>query len=335
MSGARELVAERSAWKGSAIGGKEGLVTTFTAAHLDAMHDLLEATRHLPIEAVTRQMFDAPGLNEILAEVADELAHGRGAVILRGLARERYTDDELTRLHWGIGTHLGIAAPQNTKGDLIDHVIDVGRENNPLGRRQYGTEELIFHTDGITGQNLGLLSLHKGKSGGLSKIVSGLTVHNELARQRPDLLELLYEGYPYHRKGKQRPDMPLISPYPVPVFSCIDGIVSLQYIRDYMLTAGDMLGGMPAQFREALDQFDAIANDPDNNVTFMLEPGEIEWVNNRAVMHSRTQFEDHPPPLPKRHLVRLWVDVPNGRPYRKEMDYLERGPMFRKVAVPA
>ncbi len=59
---------------------------------------LLKQTRHLPIEAMTREIFDAPGLNRLLAEVADELGHGRGAVILRGLSREKYNDDELTRL---------------------------------------------------------------------------------------------------------------------------------------------------------------------------------------------------------------------------------------------
>ncbi len=333
MFGPGNLISERSAWKGSAIGGKAGLVSTFTPAHLAAVHDLLETTRHLPIDAVTREMFDAPGLNEFLAGVADEMAHGRGAVILHGLSREAYSDEELTRIFWGIGTHLGVAAPQNNKGDRIDHVRDMANDN-PLGRRQYGTEELIFHTDGITGQNLGLLCLQTSKSGGLSLLASGLAIHNEFVRHHPDLLELLYEGYPYHRKGKQRPDMPLISPYPVPVFSCIDGTVSVQYIRDYMLKAGEMLGGMPPKFRAALDQFDAYANDPDMNVSFTLEPGEIELVNNRAVLHSRTQFEDYPEPERKRHLVRLWMDVPNGRPYKQEMDYLERGPAF-KVAVPA
>lgn len=334
MFGPNDLISERSAWRGSAIGGKEGLVYQFTPTHLATMQALMEATRHLPIDAVTRAMFDEPGLNDFLAGVALELAEGRSAVILRGLSREKYSDEELTRMFWGIGTHLGIASPQNNKGDRIDHVTDLGTDNNPLKRRQYGTEELIFHTDGIIGQNLALLSLRKSKSGGLSRIASSLAIHNEFVRNRPDLLELLYEGFPYDRKGKQRPDMSLISPYPVPVFSRIDGLVSCQYIRDYMLTAGETLG-MPAKFREALDHFDRYANDPDMNVTFMLEPGEIELINNRAVLHSRTSFEDYPEPERKRCLVRLWMDVPNGRPYKLEMDYLERGPSFRKTPVPA
>jgi len=330
MFGASDLVSERSAWRGAEIGGKEGLVYHFTDAHLTTMHRLLEETRHLAADEVTREMFDEPGLNDFLAKVAWELADGRGAAILRGLSREKYSDEDLTRIFWGIGLHLGVPRPQNNKGDRIDHVTDVGTENNPLKRRQYGTEELIFHTDGIIGQNLALLSLCKSKSGGLSKICSGLAIHNEFVRKRPDLLELLYEGFPYDRKGKQRPDMSQISPYPVPVFSRVDGIVSVQYIRDYMLTAGETIG-MPAKFREALDTFDAFANDPDMNVTFMLEPGEIEILNNRAVLHSRTQFEDYPEPERKRHLVRLWMDVPNGRPYKIEMDYLERG---KQVATP-
>jgi len=319
-----QWISERLAWKGSLIGGKAGLVYDFSADHLAAMERLLAATRHLPLDAVTREMFDEPALNAFLHAVADELAHGRGAVILRGLPRASYTDDELTRIYWGICTHLGVARPQKHDGDRIDHIRDTPQDN-PLGRRQYNTEELVFHTDDVIGQNLALLSLCKSKSGGLSRIVSALAIHNEIARHHPDLLAPLYEGFYYHRKGKQRAGDPLISPYKVPVFSCIDGLVTVQYIRDYMDKAVPLVpGGMPARTRAALDLFDSLTRDPAMNVAFMLEPGEIEIVNNRVVLHARTEFEDHPEPHRKRHLVRLWMDVPDGRPYRPEMDYISQ-----------
>jgi hypothetical protein len=319
----RQMVSERSAWKGSVIGGKEGLVYQFTPQHIEIMDGLMRKTRDVPVDKITREMFDHPALNPFLADVAEEMAEGKGAVVLRGPSTERYNDDELTRMFWGIGTHLGVAAEQNHKGDKIDHVRDI--EDNPLGRRQYGTQELVFHTDGITGQNLGLLCLRQSKSGGMSRLVSALTIHNAFVENHPDLLEQLYEGFTYHRKGKQREGTPLLTPFPVPVFSDIDGIVSVQYIRDYMDKASEMMpGGMPPKMKQALDYFDECANSEGMNVNFMLELGEIMLVNNRAVLHSRTAFEDYPEFDRKRHLVRLWMNVPDGRPYKPEMDYLER-----------
>ncbi|MGV6874568.1 TauD/TfdA family dioxygenase [Pseudochelatococcus sp. B33] len=337
-----EPISEGSAWRGEAIGGKEGLVYAFSDAQIEVLHTLLERTKPLPIESIEREAFDDPQINSFLADVAEELNTGKGAVVLRGLSRERYSDDELTRLVWGIGTHLGIAGAQNKQGDKIDHVRDMG-DNNPLKRRQYGTQELVFHTDGISGQMLVLLSLRKSKSGGKSKLVSALAIHNVIAATRPDLLDQLYEGHPYDRKGKQPAGLPAVSPFKVPVFSCIDGIVSVSYIRDYMDKAAEISGiPMPEKFKEAVDLFDKLANDGGMGVEFMLEPGEVMIVNNRACLHSRTEFEDYPEPDRKRHLVRLWLRVPQGRPYNPMMDMFYDSPynkdgdlMERKNAEPA
>jgi hypothetical protein len=319
MTQAHALIPERSAWSGAAIGGKQGLVYALTDEHRRALHDLLERTRSLPCESVTREHFDDPRINGFLNDVREELGNGRGAVILQSLPRNRYSDDELTRIFWGMATHLGIAVAQNTAGDRIDHVRDTA--DNPLGRRQYGTQELVLHTDNATGETLGLLCLCKSKSGGVSRVASALAVHNAFVRNHPDLLDALYAGFPYHRKGRQRPGDPMVTPFNVPIFSNVDGFVSVRYNRDYMEKAASLLGmKMPARLAAALDYFDAVSNRDDMVVRFMLEPGEIMLINNLTCLHARTEFEDHPEPERKRHLVRLWLHVPNGRPFPKEMD---------------
>jgi hypothetical protein len=38
-----------------------------------------------------------------------------------------------------------------------------------------------------------------------------------------------------------------------------------------------------------------------------LEPGEINYLKNNAVLHARTEFVDFDEPERKRHLVRLWL----------------------------
>lgn len=38
-----------------------------------------------------------------------------------------------------------------------------------------------------------------------------------------------------------------------------------------------------------------------------LEPGEINYLKNNAVLHARTEYQDFDDPERKRHLVRLWL----------------------------
>jgi hypothetical protein len=42
--------------------------------------------------------------------------------------------------------------------------------------------------------------------------------------------------------------------------------------------------------------------------------GDIQLLNNAVTVHSRTEFEDYPEPERKRHLLRLWLATPGGRP---------------------
>jgi hypothetical protein len=45
----------------------------------------------------------------------------------------------------------------------------------------------------------------------------------------------------------------------------------------------------------------------------MLEPGDLQFANNYAVLHSRTAFEDDPDPARHRKMLRLWLKMPNAR----------------------
>ena len=53
----------------------------------------------------------------------------------------------------------------------------------------------------------------------------------------------------------------------------------------------------------------------DLSIDFELEPGEIQFVDNRALGHSRTEFDDCPEPERRRHLVRLWLRDHGRRAY--------------------
>ena len=111
------------------------------------------------------------------------LEHGRGVVLLRGLPVERYSEDDLRRLYWGLGTHLGTARYQNAQGELIGEVRDEVRaygavqEIKPAAAGEAPTSRykarssgpLRFHTDRV--DVVALLCVRAAASGGTSKVV--------------------------------------------------------------------------------------------------------------------------------------------------------------------
>jgi hypothetical protein len=63
-----------------------------------------------------------------------------------------------------------------------------------------------------------------------------------------------------------------------------------------------------------MDLFDTLVEDPDLHLFMDFEPGDIQLVHNHQILHDRTAFEDWPEPERKRHLLRLWLCPPDGRP---------------------
>ena len=85
----------------------------------------------------------------------------------------------------------------------------------------------------------------------------------------------------------------------------------------YYLRSAQRLDGVPplsdAQ-NEALDMFDALADDPALNLEFALAPGDLLFVHNHTVLHDRTAYEEWEDPARRRHLLRLWLAIPGARP---------------------
>ena len=71
---------------------------------------------------------------------------------------------------------------------------------------------------------------------------------------------------------------------------------------------------------EAMDAYDALINDHDNQVEMALRPGDIQFVNNYHVLHGRRRYVDDTDTGRVRWLKRLWLatDIlgPEDRPAR-------------------
>jgi hypothetical protein len=44
-----------------------------------------------------------------------------------------------------------------------------------------------------------------------------------------------------------------------------------------------------------------------------LQPGDVQLLSNHTILHARTEFEDWPEPERRRHLLRLWISLPEKR----------------------
>ena len=74
--------------------------------------------------------------------------------------------------------------------------------------------------------------LRTAMSGGTSMIASSVYVHNRIAEQQPDLLDVLYEPFPWSWQGQEPPGEP--GWYLQPLFSLYDGKFACRYIRGHV-----------------------------------------------------------------------------------------------------
>jgi hypothetical protein len=259
--------------------------------------------------------FPLPQFSRVLDGMLEELETGRGFFLMRGFPAAEFTEGEAEIIFWGLGQHLGIPLSQNAEGHLLGHVRNLGMDINKTNVRAYQTTaELIFHND--QSDVIMLMCLKAAKSGGLSRLVSVTAIQNEIQRRRPDLLEELYKPFYIDRRGERgREDEGDAPYYAMPVLSYHKGLVTARYIRGYIESAQRFpeVPRLTAKQIEALDLFDAIANEPGMALAFQMEPGDFQLANNFCVLHSRTNFEDWPDLADRRHLLRLWVAAPNSR----------------------
>ena len=282
-------------------------------AEIEAATRPLAAAR-ADIARITKADFPLPTLGPKLALVCEEVVDGRGFALLRGLPVERWSIREAATAYFGIGCHFGNARSQNAKGHVLGHVRDLGRNaaEDPTARVYQTRERQTYHTDSC--DIVGLLCLKTAKSGGASALVSSMTIYNEMLRRRPDLLPCLFEAMYTDRRGEVPPGQ---KPWhDIPVFNWHEGRLSALYARRYIESARrfpEVPALTPRQV-EALDLFDALAEDPAINMQMTFRPGDMQWVHNHTMLHDRTAFEDWPEPERKRHLLRLWLASPGARP---------------------
>ncbi len=303
------------AWRGAEMRTSDEWVHVFSTAEIAELEFALDEAkaRGLDLIDIGRTTFPLPTLGPVLDAIHREIVTGRGFVLLQGLPVENWSIERAAGIYWGIGTYFGKPVSQNAKGHLLGHVKDLGYAlDDPKVRTYQTTERQYFHTDSC--DIVALLCLKPAMRGGLSSIASSVTVFNEMHRQRPDLAALLFEPLAYDRRGEVPEGEK--GYYQVSPFSWFGGYLTTVFVRRYIDSAQrfDDVDNLSEQQIDALDLFEALAEDEDIRIDMEFRPGDIQLLNNHQILHDRTEFEDWPDPEHKRHLLRLWLCPEDGRP---------------------
>lgn len=338
-----EKITTPDAWVGPDIQNDDSWVIRLDEAdivEIDAgLARAKSAGAQVPFDDAT--LFPLPRLQAKIDSLIETLSAGPGVALIRGLPRDRYTDADCEMIYWAIGVHMGNPVSQNSRGHRLGHVTDEGKTLDDPDARGYQTRNrLDFHCDQLPVDVLGLLCLRTAKSGGTSYIVSAATVHNVMLAERPDLLETLYQPYHVDWRG-DHPDgaQPW---YDVPMFSSCDGLVASRITNRSFLESvtryGENLGMTDVQ-REAIDYAQGVAERPELRLQMDFREGDMQFVNNHVTLHAREAYEDYDEPERKRHLLRMWVALPDAQRRRlspllaDRYRFVEEGGIPRQAAA--
>lgn len=302
-----ERITTPAAWVGADFETDHSWLHVLTPGAVAAIDAALAglAAKGLRFPRFTREDFPLGELEPELARCAEELENGRGFCLLRGLPIERYTDEQIDTLYFGIGLHLGQPVGQNPRGDLIGKVMAVGDVTKKETRVYETNLYLPYHSD--PSDVVGLLSVRRAREGGLSSLISVAAIYNEILTNHREYLGLYYRLWYFSHLCEDTPSLS-------PIFSVNEGKLSCRYLRQYLELGHEIMGQPLSKVEiEALDLFDAVISMKSLRLDMMLEPGDLQFANNYAVLHSRNAFDDHDEPEKRRKLLRLWLKMPNAR----------------------
>ena len=310
-------VIDPADWRAADLIADERWIVHLEDADLDCMRAVARSVRKKigndpnGLMSLAPTAFDFGGFSAKLHGIRHELKEGFGAVLVRGLPIAEMEPLDAAVIYWGIGRHLGIASSNNPEGDMLGHVTDLGRSHKDSLVRGYQTrEEMAFHCDQST--LVGLMCVRTPKSGGLSKISSSVAMYNELLKRSPEAIPLLSQPFCWTKHGEMNEgECPY---YESPIFNFIDGVLCTSFGPTHIVK-GHMLPEAPdltdAQ-REALALAKKIADELHFGMELRL--GDMQFLNNSVVVHTRDEYEDWPDTARKRLLWRLWLIAPEIRP---------------------
>ena len=302
-------INDASVWRDKEFGGRESWTRNLTPAMIDEVRAAIPRVGKTPPHQIRAADHPLPGLAGLLALVHDDLENGRGFAVLAGWPVDDFSHDDTMAAYYMMAAQVGGIVVQNYEGQSVVDVIDEEIPYSHLSRGYRSTKRLLFHSDGAG--LTALLCLDVAARGGVSPLVSATTLFNTIRAERPDDLPLLERGFYHHRRRQHDPGEHPLSVKPIPVFDFHGGYLHCCYNRnpiDWVEKEGMEL---PAEEVAVLDHVDALAARTELQAVMEMQKGDMQFVNNFTILHSRTEYHDDADH--RRHLVRLWMEDPRSK----------------------
>ncbi|MDP3135386.1 MAG: TauD/TfdA family dioxygenase [Burkholderiaceae bacterium] len=316
-------VTDRSAWRAAELGADQSWIVELTPQESDEVAQAARgvASRGLRGGGFNLTDFPLPIFSRRLAAVLEELQHGRGIAVLRGLPVDPQDEEMAARILWGVGAYLGYGLRQSPGVNIggfpdnnIAHIID--QRKDPNDRNIHGSAtgyEQQPHCD--PSDIVALLCVRPALTGGgVSRVASATAIYNDLRERVPDVLQTLFEGF-YNDLRKDGANGLSVTPHPVPVYGYESGHLSISFNSRTVELAAEREGyALSPARRKALDEILAAAARPDLVHEMTMRTGDLQLLNNYTMLHSRTAWTDPDDISQRRCMLRLWLRTRNPRP---------------------
>ncbi|KAK3071023.1 hypothetical protein LTR53_009419 [Teratosphaeriaceae sp. CCFEE 6253] len=268
-----------------------------------------------PLTGITKDNYRLPAMSAFLDALRKEILDGKGFLLFKGFPVQAWSNAKSAVAYMGLGTYLGYFISQNGLGHVLGHVKDTGADATQIDKvRIYRTAaRQFFHAD--DSDIVGLLCVARSLEGGESDIASCHHLYNVLQREQPDVIETLTQPIWYFdRKGEISAGQEPYTRQPVLYLETgHEGRVYTKFDPYFVhsLTRYSSTGAIPA-LSPAQQKAAKVLEETCQRLALhmVLDVGDIQFLSNAHILHSRTAYKDYPPPHPARHLMRLWLATP-------------------------
>ncbi len=306
------VVAGKKAWVRGDIQRDDWLFRLTPDCLSELQQILVELRAHpRPAEQIDPARFAIPACRALMRHVQAALDEGVRFAVVDRLPLDQVNDDEAKALYWILSLLLARPVQQKLTGTLIYDVHDTGKKATPgSGVRPDQTNmDQFFHNDNsyntIQPEYVALLCVRPAKTGGVSQLMSFYSLHNELLRAHKEVIPRLYQPFWFDRQKEYLPGEPEVLSAPIFTY---DGRLKVR-LGLFQAKSGYTLMNEPMDEAAviAIETLRSIFADEALRFDFVMERGQIQYVNNLETCHRRTTFEDYTEPQKKRLMVRLWL----------------------------
>ncbi|KAF3934020.1 hypothetical protein ABW19_dt0201004 [Dactylella cylindrospora] len=299
---------------------------------------------------INRSTFPLPTLGPRLDAACRQVHFGIGITIVSGLPSHKYTDDQNLLIFVGLSSYFGeTRGRQRDDGSRLVHIFHAAtrglKENlSPI----FNNHAQVFHNDIVT-DILAMYCVSAAASGGVNHFASIPYIYNVIAKQNPEMIHTLSRpdwpfdtyGYnpPFHTRPllfwtpledddteytTSSPDSGKVNGTKEPQGRLIASLSPRQLSGSKVHPRPTSIPPLTPPQSQALQAIETLAQE--HCIAHTLQPGQILFLNNLAVLHNRSAYKDSKdiPAEKHRHLIRMFIrneELAWKTPRELEMDW--------------